>query len=389
MEAIRLKLDNPIFEGKVRYTPRETQFVRRTMVGAETGGLAPQKPQSSVQPTLAPASTPHSKIFTVQSVQTSAPQKSQAVRPAKQTFLPQYKHKNDFAGEPPHLPTADASQSAALFGPSGVVPQRTVVSKKRFNLRSVYWRIRLYVVRLGKKALKLRYVTRSKVHIAPHHAVYAAAAAMFLLGLAISLNGFRANQKVAVQIKQAQVTTQKAAGSDPNVKGATTPTPSAEVIPPQVVKQYVVAPTLPKYLDIPKLGVHARVLSQGLDKEGALQVPWNIYDTGWYNSSGQPGQTGAMLIAGHSGIGRTHGVFHALGNLTQGDVISIVRGDNTTYNYKVVSVQTVGVDDVNMESMMHSATPGKQGLNLITCTGDQIPGTDRLNQRVLVRAAAQ
>jgi sortase (surface protein transpeptidase) len=211
--------------------------------------------------------------------------------------------------------------------------------------------------------------------------LYGMAGVVFVIGLAVSLSGLRANHRVATQVGQAQQQTGKSVADNE--------VPSTTKLSATTVANYAASPNVPKYLDIPKFNVHTRVLSEGVTKSGQMQVPWNIYDTGWYNASSQPGQAGGMLIDGHSGLGAMHGVFYRLNQLAVGDLISIIRGDNTKFTYAVAKVQTVDTKSVDMASMLVSADTAKPGLNLITCTGDQIPGTTELNKRVQVYAVQQ
>lgn len=211
--------------------------------------------------------------------------------------------------------------------------------------------------------------------------LYGMAVTVFVVGLSVSLAGLRTNHDVAKQVKQVQKKA-SATESDPAVPSTTKPST-------QEVAHYTVSPNIPRYIDIPKLNTHARVLSQGVSKNGQLQVPWNIYDTGWYNASSQPGQNGAMLIDGHSGIGGMKGVFYDLGTLKAGDPITVTRGDGQKFTYAVVTVQTVNVKDANMAGMLVSADTARPGLNLITCAGDRIPGTAELDKRIEVFAVLQ
>lgn len=211
--------------------------------------------------------------------------------------------------------------------------------------------------------------------------LYSMATTVFVVGLAVSIAGLRANHEVSKQVKQVQ--------KESDVSDSGTVVPSTTKPTPEAVQQYVVSPNLPRYIDIAKLSVHARVFSEGVDKRGRLQVPWNIYDTGWYNASSQPGQPGAMLVDGHSGVNNMHGVFYNLASLAGGDLVVITRGDGTKVTYSVVKVQTVDAKSVDMAQMLVSVDTAKPGLNLITCAGDQIPGTTMLNKRVLVYAVQQ
>jgi len=211
--------------------------------------------------------------------------------------------------------------------------------------------------------------------------LYSMAAVIFLLGLGVAFSGFRANSLVAAQVKSLQ----KASGGGAITADGTAP-PSAEKPSAQAVAAYTVEPDMPRYITVPKLGVFARVLSMGVNDKSQLDAPKNIHDAGWYNDSSKPGLPGALLIDGHSGIGKTNGIFHNAGKLTQGDAITIERGDRQKFTYKVVSVRVLQADSADMSAMVPPADNANEGLNLITCTGRQIPGTTSLDQRVLIRA---
>jgi LPXTG-site transpeptidase (sortase) family protein len=155
---------------------------------------------------------------------------------------------------------------------------------------------------------------------------------------------------------------------------------------PESVSAYTVAPDKPRYLDIPRLGVHARVLDLGLTTGGAVATPGNIYDAGWYSGSAGPGQPGAMLIDGHVSSWTTHGVFYNLGSLRPGDSMKIERGDGTIFTYSVVRTQVYPADKVDMAAALKPAAGSGQGLNLITCTGSVIPGTNDFDKREVVFA---
>jgi len=332
VEHRRLTLDNPVFAGTLRYSHRSVAYVRRP-------------------PVIVDVNRPQSK---------RGPAKSQAVavplEPAKAPTARQSQSKLQRAApvlKSEHLVSTPAGASAPV----------EAAPLQKTEARPTSHRLRL---KLPDRRMAL---------------LYGMAVIVFGAGVFVAVNGFHTNQQVAAQVKGQQKQT--------NASVADHVVPTTEKPSSSVVRTYTVAPNVPKYVDIPKLGVHARVLSEGVTKSGALQVPWNIYDTGWYNASAQPGQNGATLIDGHSGIGKTHGVFWRLASLTTGDRITITRGDNQQFTYSVVKVQTVDVNSVDMNSMLVSADTSKPGLNLITCTGDVIPGTESLNKRVQVYAVLQ
>ncbi len=139
------------------------------------------------------------------------------------------------------------------------------------------------------------------------------------------------------------------------------------------VAEYIVAADRPRYLTIEKLGItKSRILPVGVNSKGELGTPNNIFDVGWYESSGKPGEGGTMLIDGHNGGPNIHGVFKDLPTLVSGDIITVERGDGEIFNYVVVENVTVSLDesDVYMNTAMRSPETGKESLTLISCTGE-------------------
>ena len=146
------------------------------------------------------------------------------------------------------------------------------------------------------------------------------------------------------------------------------------------VKEYVVSPDRPRYLSIAKLGISkARVLPMGVNVEGELATPYNIFDVGWYEASGKPGQGGTMIIDGHNGGPHVHGVFKNLPDLVSGDIIEVERGDGVVFKYKVVENIPVLLSEANgyMATAARSPEPGVESVTLISCTGEwsQAQGT--------------
>ena len=80
--------------------------------------------------------------------------------------------------------------------------------------------------------------------------------------------------------------------------------------------EYYVAADRPRYLSIEKLGIkNARVLEMGIKQNGELATPANIFDVGWYNASGKPGEGRTIVIDGHNGGPNVVGVFKYLDQL--------------------------------------------------------------------------
>jgi LPXTG-site transpeptidase (sortase) family protein len=161
--------------------------------------------------------------------------------------------------------------------------------------------------------------------------------------------------------------------------------PSSTKLKARVVASYSVPPTDPKYIAIPSIGLsQVPILKLGLLSNGSISVPDNIYETGWYDGSSRPGQTGAMFIYGHVSSWTANGIFYNLKKLVAGDKITITKGDNTTYTYQVVSTKVYPYNNVDMSQVLSAVNPNQPGLNLMTCTGQVIKGTSEFNERLVV-----
>ena len=155
------------------------------------------------------------------------------------------------------------------------------------------------------------------------------------------------------------------------------------------VYEYTVAPDRPRYLTIDALGIYnARVLAMGVDSNGALATPRNVFDVGWYESSGRPGMGGTLVIDGHNGGPHVYGVFKRLPDLQKGDIIRIERGDGVVFNYSVVENTEVllSESDKYMSTAMKSPERGRESVTLISCTGEWSQQQNTYLSRQFVRA---
>jgi sortase (surface protein transpeptidase) len=150
------------------------------------------------------------------------------------------------------------------------------------------------------------------------------------------------------------------------------------------LNSYSVAPGAPRFIYIQKLNVKARIRPLGLTDKGQLEAPENVYDTGWFNKSSYPGQNGAMIIDGHISSWTTRGVFYGLPTLKLNDQIKIENGNGSNVIYKVKSIKIYDANVIDMSEILNPTNPAKPGLNLITCSGEVVKGTNEFNKRTVV-----
>jgi LPXTG-site transpeptidase (sortase) family protein len=163
------------------------------------------------------------------------------------------------------------------------------------------------------------------------------------------------------------------------------PTPSAVKPKPSAVEAYTVAPDLPRYIEIPQIGVpKSRVMGLSTDTKQQIAVPNNLFDVGWYKQSGKPGEAGAMFMYGHVSGWQANGVFYNLYQLRAGDTVTVTRGDNAVFTYTVVATKRYPVSAVDMAAALAPVTRGRQGLNLMTCAGKMDEATGEFSERLVV-----
>lgn len=155
-------------------------------------------------------------------------------------------------------------------------------------------------------------------------------------------------------------------------------------VTPEVYQRHVVGPDEPRYLTIEKLGIEARVLQMGLNRDNSIQAPININDAGWYNQSVKPGSVGAVFLDGHAAGQLRQGLFAYLDTLAPGDRLSVETGDGTVYTYEVLKSEITALEDTDMRKALLPQNGTLRGLNLMTCIGEYIPEKNTYDQRLIV-----
>lgn len=153
------------------------------------------------------------------------------------------------------------------------------------------------------------------------------------------------------------------------------------------VAAYNVAPDHPKYITIPGIKVpKTRIIQLGTTGHNQIAAPNNIYDVGWYDQSSKPGRPGAMFMYGHVSSWEAQGIFYNLKSLKAGDEITLTNGANQQFVYKVIKSKIYSAQAVDMNEVL-SPVSSQPGLNLMTCTGNLIKGTNEFSERLVVFTA--
>jgi hypothetical protein len=152
-------------------------------------------------------------------------------------------------------------------------------------------------------------------------------------------------------------------------------------LPPRLVP---VPSAAPVRLLLPTLNLHPPVESVGLDRFGAMDVPNNIWDVGWYKSGPVPGAPGDAVIDGHAGYPGQPLIFGRLDKIRPGEPIVVMLADGTQQVFTVVSVASLPLNSMPPDMYMPYGPPR---LTLITCDGQFDSNSDTYANRLVVEAS--
>jgi hypothetical protein len=128
--------------------------------------------------------------------------------------------------------------------------------------------------------------------------------------------------------------------------------------------------SLPVAVDIPAIGVDAKLLHLGLNSDGTIQVPSLETSSGeaaWYKYSATPGQIGSSVLEGHVDSNQGAAVFFRLGALRPGDTVNVTLADGTMAIFRVTGVREYAKSRFPAKAI-YGAT-NFAALRLITCGG--------------------
>ena len=153
---------------------------------------------------------------------------------------------------------------------------------------------------------------------------------------------------------------------------------------PDLTTGPVMPASTPVRLSIPRLRVTSALERLGVDASGAMQVPVDPAEAGWYDLGPAPGSLGPAVVAGHVTWNGSHAVFFALATLRPGDEVAVHRADGRTAVFavhRVAQFQKTHFPTHAVFGPVHRAA-----LRLITCGGTYDAAAHRYLANVVVFA---
>jgi LPXTG-site transpeptidase (sortase) family protein len=190
---------------------------------------------------------------------------------------------------------------------------------------------------------------------------------------------------VGVRAQESPPQPPAATGGVPIPRGPTTSDPAPAT---PAVQGPSLPASLPVRVDVPAIGARSALVQLGLNADGTVEVPPLERDSkaGWYRDSPTPGEVGPSVILGHVDSAEYGpGVFFRLGELRQGDEISVARADGSTAVFTVDRVVSVPKDD--FPTLEVYGNTDRAELRLITCGGDFDPSARSYVDNIVVFAS--
>lgn len=148
------------------------------------------------------------------------------------------------------------------------------------------------------------------------------------------------------------------------------PAPSAPKSPAATPKIPAAAPVR---VDIPAIGVDGPVVPLGLQADGALAVPSEPGDAGWWMGGSAPGDPGPAVIVAHRDSVKGPALFYGVPALEKGDEIRVEDAEGTSSVFVVDRVELHDKDQFPTNAVYGPTR--RPTLRLLTCGGNYDAGS--------------
>jgi hypothetical protein len=141
----------------------------------------------------------------------------------------------------------------------------------------------------------------------------------------------------------------------------------------------------PVRIQIPAIGVSAKVIALGLNRNGTIQTPKAWDEAGWYKPGPEPGERGPAVVVGHVDSKSGPAVFYRLRALRRGDMIRIARRDGSAVRFRVQRTERSPKSDFPTRRV-YGPSRGA-ALRLVTCGGSFNASTGHYVDNTIVYAS--
>jgi len=120
----------------------------------------------------------------------------------------------------------------------------------------------------------------------------------------------------------------------------------------------------------------------GKTPDGAMDVPRQWEDVGWFDLGYRPGEKGSAVVAGHLDSTTGRAVFWDLNKLKPADKVLVKTEGGAQMTFQVIGSEVYPFDRAPIDRIFGPADPPM--LNLVTCNGVFDRGTMNYDKRLVV-----
>ena len=174
--------------------------------------------------------------------------------------------------------------------------------------------------------------------------------------------------------------------ADPSAAPAPTlPAPAAIPVRPAVPETTVSIPA-PVRVEVEGTGISLEVVPAGVEDNGAMTLPDNHYQAGWYRYGPAPGAAaGASVLAAHVDSRTEQLPIAGLKDVAAGTIVTVTREDGSVQRYATEQVENIAKRSLDGHELFDRT--GEHRLKLVTCGGKWLDATGDYEDNVVLTAA--
>ncbi|MFJ7749137.1 class F sortase [Arthrobacter sp. NPDC097144] len=167
----------------------------------------------------------------------------------------------------------------------------------------------------------------------------------------------------------------QAVAVDPSTIPIRPAVPEAEVSVPQPVR-----------VTVEGTGIDLEVVPVGVEDNGAMTLPNNHYQAGWYKYGPAPGAAaGSAVLAAHVDSRTEQLPIAGLKDVPPGTIINVTREDGSVQRYAAEGVENIAKKTLDGHRLFERT--GEPRLKLVTCGGAWLEAQDDYEDNVVLTAA--
>lgn len=158
--------------------------------------------------------------------------------------------------------------------------------------------------------------------------------------------------------------------------------PAASTEPKTRIGAFLPA-SAPTILDIPSVGIRStNFVDLRVGKDGTLDVPGSADEVGLYADGPTPGQLGPAVLGAHVDSKTGPGIFYRLGQVEEGDELTVTRKDGIRVTFTVDKVAVYPKDEFPTDEVYYGDFDRPE-IRLVTCGGPFDPATSYLSNVIV------